>query len=171
MEINPRWGASIQYDPVSLLVVATAVSVGSSVMGGISANASAKREAGMQQQQAQINLDESRVAAQDMTVERNKFLQVQKLAFLKSGVSLEGSPLDVLNETRTQSQKEVDATLKRGDAQYNLGMESAQITKNKGRAALIGGFGQAASTGVSAYAAGSTAGLFNSSTRPSTKVT
>ena len=151
--------AGVCYDPVTLTalaVTAAVASAGAQVYSGFAANQAYKDEAGLQREQAALARQESIVSAQDTAAERTKLLRRQQLAFTKSGVTLEGSPLLVLDETKVQSQKEVNAILRRGEAQYRLGQRSADITRNKGRAALIGGFtgavGTLSSAGFSAAA-------------------
>lgn len=135
---------------VPALLALTAFSIGSSIYGGQQANKAAGQEAVLQRQQAAIAQEEANRDAGIHADERTQFLKRQKLAFLKSGVTLEGSPLLVLEDTQRKSQEEVDAMIRRGNAQYRLGNASADITESKGRAALIGAYGTAASTGASA---------------------
>lgn len=55
------------------------------------------------------------------------------MAFLKSGVTLEGSPLLVLEETRREGAEEVAAIRAGGESR-------AKTLRAQGRSALIGGF-------------------------------
>lgn len=143
------------------LIAAAVVSAGASVAGGISANNAAKREAGLLNDQAGLAQNEAQAEAQRRANEVRKFQRTQKLAFLKNGVTLEGSPLLVLDDTIREGQQEVDAIVNRGTATARYYRESAAITKNKGRAALIGGIGSAASSMIGAYGVGKTAGMFS----------
>lgn len=142
------------------LIAATVVSVGSSIAGGISANNAAKREAALEEEQGRIAQDEANVEAGRRADEVRKFRARQKMGFLKSGVTLEGSPLLVLEETLNEGQKEVDAIVRSGDAKRRFANESASITRSKGRAAMISGFGNAASSAISSYGIGKQAGMF-----------
>ena len=137
-------------DPITILAVTSLLA------GGFMGKQAADAEAESQQIQAGIAQDEATREAGRVAVERRKFLKRQKLAFLKNGVTLEGSPLLVLQETEEESQKEVDALVRRGSALGFLGRSRARITRRKGRAALVRGFGGAASTA-------SRAGAFDSS--------
>lgn len=148
-------------DPVSLaLIGSTVISVGSKVASGFAAKKAANNEASLLEDQARIATDEAAQKAQIRATEVRKFAKTQKLAFLKNGVTLEGSPLLVLQDTFDQGQIEVNAITKQGFAQSKLLNAKAQIMRNQGRAALIGGFGDAASSLFSAASVGKTAGFF-----------
>jgi hypothetical protein len=133
------------------LITAAVVAAGASIAGGVSAQRSANQEAKLQREQGGIANAEAQRQAAIRAEEVRKFSKVQKLAFLKSGVTLEGSPLLTLDETLTQGQEEVDAISRSGASQYNLAQKQARITQNKGRAALIGGIGNAAGAGLTYY--------------------
>lgn len=162
-----REGGGRCYDPITTLAItAGVIGAGSSIYGGVSANSASKQEAKLQEQQGQLAYEESQTAATDEAFNQNQQVGRQKLAFLSNGVSLEGSPAMVLAESKKYGQSRVDSILRRGTAQYNLAQSEAQITRNKGRTALIGGIltgvGTLAATGVAA----GKAGMFD----PATKV-
>lgn len=154
------------YEPVTIGLLA--IAAGGSIYSGMQQNAAAKRTAGLQEEQARLALQESKSNAEVEAYNQNVMLNKQKLAFIKSGVSLEGSPLDVLENTRQWGQKSVDAILKGGVAQYNYGMASASNTKASGRAALIGGYTQAAGTLGTAALSANNAGLLGTKTAKTT---
>lgn len=143
------------------LIAAAVVSAGASIAGGISADKASKKEANLLNDQASLAESESLAEANRRATEVRQFQRRQKLSFLKNGVTLEGSPLLVLDETLRSGQEEVDAIVRRGGAQAKYYRESAAQARNKGRAALIGGIGSAASTAVGAYGIGKSAGMFN----------
>jgi len=144
----------------TLLATAAVVGAASSVASGYSAKQAARREAGALQEQGNLALEESRLAAQQRADEVRKTAKKQKLAFLKNGVTLEGSPLLTIQETERQGQQEVDAIIKRGYALNDLYATRASITENQGRAQFIGGIGSGlsnlASFGVSMYSPSTT---------------
>lgn len=153
------------YDPLTALAVgATALSVGGGIVAGQQQKKAASQNASLQEQQASLALDEAQTNAGIVADDRRNILKRQALAYTKSGVALEGSPLLVLENTRSKSQQEVDSIVKSGAAQYKLGMANASTTRAAGRAALtssyIAGIGQIGSTALSMKSAG----LFNSST-------
>lgn len=121
------------YDPLTLVAIA------GTAYAGYSSMQASNREAKLQKEQANIAAQEAQSNAEVEAYNQRQALNKQKLAFIKSGVSLEGSPLDVLENTRSWGQKSVDAILKSGASQYNLGMQRAANTQASGRAAMIGG--------------------------------
>lgn len=141
-------------------LIATIASAGTQIFSGFAANRAAGAEADLQGEQASIAREESIANAERVAADRKDFLKRQKLAFIKSGVSLAGSPLLVLETTRSESQKEVDAIAKRGRAQETVLLKQASQTRSGGRAALIGGFGRAAGTVTTGAVQGKTAGIF-----------
>jgi len=159
--------AGICFDPFTILAVTAVAATGASVAGGIASGQAQKKAASqsadMQEQQAALALEEAQTNAGIVANDRRDLLRRQALAYTKSGVALEGSPLLVLENTRSKSQQEVDAIVKSGAAQYKLGMANAATTRSAGRAALtssyIAGAGQVASTATSLYSAG----MFNAS--------
>lgn len=132
-----------------------ATSIGSSLYSGYQQKQAAKSEAGLMEDQGRLELEESKDEAARRAKEIRKFSARQKLAFIKNGVRLEGSPLDVIDETLTEGQKEVDSVLRRGNALYDLRTRQADNLKKSGRAALIGGIGSASGSVLSAFGNGS----------------
>lgn len=139
------------------LAVASAVL---SVAGGISKQSAANKEARALDDQASLMEQEAQEEARIHAVRVRKFMGNQKSAFLKNGVTLDGSPLWVLEDTRSAGQAEVDSIVKQGAAKATLSRQRAEIARSEGRAALIGGFSQGfsslATMGVNAKAAGLT---------------
>lgn len=158
-----------QYDPMTMVMATTAIiGAGASVYGGVQQNKQAKAEAALQQRQADIAYEESKVNATNEAFNQTQAVQRQKLAFLSSGVTLEGSPLMVLEQSRQYGQSQVDAILRQGQAQKDLGYEQAKITKNAGRAALIGGTLKGVSQLGSAAVDLNKAGAFDTKTAKTT---
>lgn len=100
--------------------------------------------------QAQLAFDEAAYAAEAKAREVRKFRAEQSGVFRKSGVTLEGSPLLVLEETRRLGAMEVDFMMKRGKAQADflvkratnqasVAYQKAANLQNQGRSALLGG--------------------------------
>lgn len=123
-----------------LAVAGMAVSAVGKVAGGFAANAASKREANLLRDQGQIAQEEAYVESQRRADEVRKFAKTQKLAYLKNGVSLAGSPLLVIDETFQQGQEEVNAIVKSGVSQNRMLRKKAEIVRNEGRAALLGSF-------------------------------
>ncbi len=147
-------------DPVTLFVVGSAIAAGGQIYSGYQANQSAKREASALEAQGQLEQEEADREAAAHAGDVRKFSRVQALSFLKNGVTLEGSPLLVLDETLSKGQEEVDSITKSGAARRTLYNSKAAITRNEGRARMIGGITGAAGTIGSAGMAGANKGLF-----------
>jgi len=154
-------------DPITLAIAFTVVSAAGSIVQGFQERQAANAEADLQEQQGRLQAEEAQAEAQRVANDRRKFRKKQKLAFLKNGISLAGSPLLVLEETIRESQAEVNAIARRGTAQARLSFQQAAITRSAGRAALIGGFFGAAKIG----AAGAFASAALGSGKPATTET
>lgn len=133
-----RFEIKLYRGPAALF--AAALSAGGEIIGGIQQDRASKREAALQEQQGQLAYDEAQRNAELEARDQTQFVQQQKMAYLANGVSLEGSPLSVLEESRSYGQKQVQSILDQGAAYKNLMYQSATNTRNKGRAALIGSF-------------------------------
>jgi hypothetical protein len=136
--------------PVAMLAMSTAGAV-SQIAGGIGAEKAAQQEAELQKQQGQIALTESQTNAANAAFNLTQQVQGQKLQFLANGVSLEGSPMEVVQSSKSYAQTQVQSILNEGAAKYNLAQGQAAITESKGRAALIAGVAQGIGTEASAY--------------------
>ena len=123
------------------------VGAAGSLYAGISANSSARQEAALERQQGDIAMSEAQVNAKNEAFNQTQAVQNQRVAFLANGVTLEGSPAMVLEQSKEYGQSQVDAILRQGAAKKALSDAEATITQNKGRAALIGGILQAGSKG------------------------
>lgn len=106
---------------------------------GIAANDAAQKEAQAQKDQAAAQLEEGKVVAKQKGIEGEQFKSQQALAYLASGVSLEGSPLAILQETQYKTQLATDSILTRAQNAYDLGMTKADNLQKSGTAALFGG--------------------------------
>jgi hypothetical protein len=120
---------------------------GASIYSGLSANSAARQEAALERQQGNIAMSEAQVNAKNEAFNQTQAVQNQRVAFLANGVTLEGSPAMVLEQSKEYGQSQVDAILRQGAAKKALSDAEATITQNKGRAALIGGILQAGSKG------------------------
>ena len=132
----------------------------SAIKGGMDMYSASKSEAGLQRQQANIALQESQFAAQQKARSVTSFQAEQSNLYANSGITLEGSPAMVLEETRRLGQQEVDALWKSGYARHNMMMAQARQTQNVGRNALIGGFIKAGGSAANAYLMGKGIGVY-----------
>lgn len=122
-------------DPVTASLVA--VAAGGQVLGGIQQSREANRQADIAQEEAELRARSEARQAID-------FEKGQKLAFLKSGVALSGSPLLVLAETRTRGTQNVREILRGGETQ-------AKSFRASGRQALLSGFTSGARTAAGGF--------------------
>lgn len=142
------------YGPVAMTVLAVAAGAGQ-VWQGMEANKAAKAQASQIEEQAAIAKAESDRAAAQRDVERRRFLAEQRMAYLASGVSLEGTPMIVQGDTWSEFQQEIEAIRRSGAAQYGFSMKEAATTRNTGRAQLVSGILSGVGTaGLGAYKAG-----------------
>ena len=116
----------------TLATVGTVVSGVGSLVGGVSSFMESKEQAKLAQQQAET---QARAEARSNIALESQ----QKVAFLNSGVSLQGSPLMVLQETERKGEENVGAIIQSGQTQ-------AASLRSSGRSALIGGIGSAGSS-------------------------
>ena len=135
--------------PTALLAVQSAGAI-AQVAGGIGGMGAASQESELEKQQGQIALTESQINANNAAFNYTQQVQGQRLGFLASGVSLEGSPALVVASSKKYAQGQVQSILNAGAAQYNLAQENAAMTINKGRAGMIAGIMQGMSTEASA---------------------
>jgi len=119
-----------------------------------------QEEARAVQLQGAIAQEESEAEADRVSEINRRFGEQQKVNFLKSGVTLAGSPLLVLEETAAESAKEVAAIRKRGRAQFGLASAKARSLRKQGKARLIGRTTEGLATGVNAITSFGKAGGF-----------
>lgn len=142
------------------LVAFTALSAGASIVKGVQANSAYTDQGIALMKQAQIAQQESEYAALQKQREVDKVAARQVMAMAKNGVNTSvGSPLEVLYETMTLGQQEVDAIRRQGAARVDLFKTNANTAFNNGRTALFGGATDALTTIGSAFAGGALNGL------------
>lgn len=130
------------------LGAAIAVSAGLDVLAGIFSYMAGDDMRGAAESRARMVRMEAEADAQRYAESAQDFKARQKLAFLKSGVALSGSPLDVLDESARVARENVSAIKARGEAQA-LDQENQGIgAQMQGRAALIGGISSAGKTAI-----------------------
>lgn len=117
---------------VSTVVLAGAavVSAGVGVAGAIESRKAAKRK-------GKLAAEETRELLRLKENEIQSFESDQTAAFAKSGVLLEGTPLEVLAATREEGNRQKEQILLTGKAQQDL-------AKSQGRSAILQGIGSVA---------------------------
>lgn len=132
---------------MGLVTALVAAAAASSVYGGIEAEREGKKQATLATQQASAAAaEERRVTARQKELEQrdiDKTVDRQKLAYLASGVTLEGSPLLKMEETRrlgAENIAEIEASgAAASQARLAEGRIQAEQAKSRGRQALISG--------------------------------
>ena len=114
-----------------------AITVGASLLGGFGSRRAAKK------QRAAIDA-QVRIAVAEKQREIEKFSGDQAMAYLATGVTLEGSPLMVLKETREQGARDIEAIKATGGAQGRAVMA-------QGRSGFFQGLTSAAVQGLGIY--------------------
>ena len=144
-----------------------ALSAIGSISGGFAQKRALQDQADQQREQARLQAFEAEEEAVRREEERDRFSATQRVAFAANGIRVTpgaGSVLAVLDETTRQFNKEIAAVRRSGEANVKRTFQEAAISENKGRAAVLAGFTQAAGTIASTAGAASTAGVFSKST-------
>jgi len=131
----------------SVSTIFSGLSAASSLFGGVSANNEAKRQAVTAQAEANLRAEETaRAGAREASfvgMEAESVRRRQKLAYLKSGVDLEGSPLLMMEATRRNGLDNVEEVLRSSSstagAQIQEGRAKATALKSSGRQAFMSG--------------------------------
>ena len=110
--------------------------------------------AALGQQQTEIETEEK---ARELGRRSRQLKGEQIVRFLKSGVRLKGSALDILKETDTLGQQDVDAARRGGAARAaNIGLQGKIQRKQRNinaRGLMLAGFGDVLSLGADAAGA------------------
>ncbi len=140
----------------SILMGLQALSAVSSFVGGMQSKSEGDNQAALALQQAQMRgVESERLAQREARLVQEDALATerkQKLAYLASGVTLEGSPLLIMEETRRKGQENIDEILLSGKAEKNAALLEGRVTasqaKSRGREAFTSGLVGAAQSGA-----------------------
>ena len=144
----------------TIAIAALVANVGGKIISGFAAKQAAEDEVDRLEDQGALARLENEAEAERVGKQRERFIARQKLAFLKGGVTLEGSPLIILEESEEEAEKEVEALRKRGFALESFAQQQAAATRTSGTARLFGSLASAASAGFGGFATGKQLGLF-----------
>lgn len=111
----------------------------SDIFGGIMANQSYSTEAGALKSQANEAIRKAEFDAQAKANEVRQFAGNQQEEYASSGVTLAGTPAQVIADTQKRGQQEVDAIARRGAFQAQLFRTQAMQAQNAGRNSILGG--------------------------------
>lgn len=129
-----------------LIAAATAVAVTGTVIAADNSRRAANQNADAQEQAA---ISAQKKAAYDETRHREgvaKLLSAQRALYGKSGVSMEGSPLLVMEDTAGQGELDALAIRYGGDVAAARERSAANLSRMQGKAAQTAGYFQAGST-------------------------
>ena len=112
---------------------------GLELLAGLFGYLGGEQAAGMAQSRASLLRMESEADARRYMEQADHLVATQKVEFLKAGVQLTGSPLDILDETMRVSTENINAIRARGAQQaQDLETQGAQASV-AGRMALLSG--------------------------------
>jgi hypothetical protein len=131
--------------------ILTGITAGMEVYQGIAAQHAADGQAQSMRDQIALVRAESEADIARYAEQAKDFGAKQRLAYLKSGVQLSGSPLDILDETVRVSSENISAMRAKTEAEASGIRARAAGIEAQGRAALIAGVGRATQTVTSQY--------------------
>jgi len=117
----------------------TGASGGFDLLSGIYGMEAANSRASMLKSQAGLAIAESEAEAARYASEARAFKATQKMAYAKSGVKIDGSPLDVLDKTARTAAENISAIRAQGQAKAGALRTEAAGVKAQGRLALLKG--------------------------------
>lgn len=159
MGVGASTAATIGSVVSSAGTIFSGLSAASSLFGGVSAQKEAARQSATAQAEANLRAEETGRAgvreAQAVGMEAESVRRRQKLAYLKSGVDLEGSPLLMMEATRRagldNAQETLNASTSAAGAQIQEGRARATSLKASGRQAFMSGITGAGTTLARAF--------------------
>ena len=122
------------------------VSAAASIAAGAAQQAAFNTQASAQEEEGNLKRAEAQEEAIRIEKERKEARAKVGLAFIKGGVTLQFTPLDLIEEQEREDEQEAYSIRKRGYAQQKLAFANAQVSRSRGRAALLGGIAGGAST-------------------------
>jgi hypothetical protein len=134
-----------------LMGLTTGTTMGLDIYQGVVSQRIAENQAQSMRDQISLVRAESEADIARYAEQAKDFKAKQKLAYLKSGVQLSGSPLDILDETVRVGSENINAMRAKAEAKVSGIRAGASEMEAKGRAALIAGFGNATKTMISQY--------------------
>ena len=117
----------------------TAISAAGSVMGGMMAQSQAKAQALAQQRQASLEMSQGEYAAGRKQDEINAITGRQIAGTLESGVTLSGSPTDVITSTASEGALDTEAIRWGAKVKADTFNYEAQLSRMQGQNAMAGG--------------------------------
>jgi hypothetical protein len=125
--------------------ILTGTTAGFNILEGVFGMSAADAQAGALKSQLSLMRLESEADIARYAEEAKGLKAEQSVRYLKSGVTLEGSPLDILDETVRVSAENISAMRAKTTADILSAKSKISAIRGQGRAALVGGFAKAAS--------------------------
>lgn len=121
-------------------------SAGFDILGGLFGMNAADANAASLRDQARLLKVEAEADTERYASEAKAFRATQKMAYLKSGVTLTGSPLDVLDESARVTSENISAMRAQANAKSQQLKGQAASVRAAGRVAFLQGVGGAMNT-------------------------
>jgi len=131
---------------MAVVAALAAVSAGLDVFGGLMGYFTSGFGAAIAESRGRMLRLEADTEAQQYREQAESFRSSQAVAYTKSGVRLEGSPLTILDETILTASENISAIRARGRAQEFEYYTQAEDIRNKGRMGLLGGIAKGGAT-------------------------
>lgn len=148
--------------------VGTALTVGGLTVGGLtSLVGSAKSLKASYAEAAALRVDgdytyyDSLMEAYQVETEAAHFKEAQAMKYVMSGVSLQGTPMQVLDYTSKQAQMEIDHIKSRGERQRELSYIQAANLESGARAKMFNSIAETTVSAVSGFARAAQGGIFD----------
>lgn len=133
----------------AVMALGTALSAGSSILGGMQAKAAAKADADAAEAEARSEARAARDEAEQRAAEVSRILARQRLLASASGLGYSGSLLDLAQRTGGEGARSVRQAIYAGELARVRGASEARRLRYAGRSAFVtgvlGGVGRAAS--------------------------
>lgn len=131
---------------MSQLSILSGLKAGSDITGGLLQLSTGKYAQDEYESQARLSIQESEAEIRNYKTEVETFKASQKSAYLKSGVKIEGTVLDVLDETVRVSQEKISAARASAASQARELRSKGLVARTSGRLAFMAGLTSAAET-------------------------
>lgn len=159
-------GASWFSSPAVSTGLGMAASAGLGLTGNLMNLGSYWQESQALRQYGDIAYREALLEADRVMEQGRQFKADQKMSYVMSGVQVQGTPLQVLEDTSLKIGDEVNAIKRRGEAQKWLAYAEASQTRLKGVTGFLSGIDRTVSDLQSNYSSAKKAGIFGN-TSPS----
>jgi hypothetical protein len=131
----------------TMFIISAGLQVASGIMGYTQQKKADKAAKNAAYAEAAMMEEDAKRAALQERMESDRVRKMQKVAYLTSGVDLEGSPLLVMEETRNKGEENAKNVTESAAARASLTRQQGSV----GRASLVGSLANTASGLTSTY--------------------